>query len=36
MREIDNYIFKKRKRLNKTSTNARVILSIFKENKESV
>ena len=36
MREINNYIFKKRKRLNKTSTNTRVVLFVFKENEESV
>lgn len=36
VREIDNSISKKRKRFSKTSTNARVVLSAFKENSQYV
>ena len=36
VREVNNYIFKKRKCPSKTSINARVTLPAFKENKKDV
>ena len=36
VREINDFIFKKRKRLNKININAYIILFIFKENEHNV
>ena len=36
VREVDDSVSKKRKRPSKTSTNARVILLVFKENEKDV